>query len=235
MTHPERIIPDETSPGILALHLKRYAFARAYADGLEVLDAGCGVGYGTSYLAEKAAHVTGIDVDPRSLAYAEHRYAAANVDFRQMDLATLTFPSGSFDVVVSFETLEHVPEPESAVREAARVLREGGVYIASTPRVDVTDRSPDNPFHSVEYAPEDFAKLLGTAFGNVELYGQHRHETRRHKLLRRLDVVGLRRRVRVPGSAAVTGSRPTTDLTLDDLVITRDALHRATEIVAVCR
>jgi SAM-dependent methyltransferase len=235
MAHPERIIPDETSAGILALHLKRYVFALPYAEGAEVLDAACGAGYGTAYLAAAAARVVGIDISADTIEYADHRYKAPNVEFRQMDVTRLDFPDKSFDAVVSFETLEHIPDAPAAVREAARVLRDGGVYVVSTPRVDATSSDPENPFHATEYSPADFAALLATSFRDVELYGQRRLETRRHRLLRRLDVLGLRRRVRVPRGAALTGSRPTTDLTLDDISIERDALARATEIVAVCR
>ena len=63
MAYPERIVPDATPAGVVALHLKRYDFARAYCDGADVLDAGCGVGYGTAYLAEVAASVVGVDVE----------------------------------------------------------------------------------------------------------------------------------------------------------------------------
>jgi len=70
MTHPERIVPDETEPGIVALHLKRYEFARPFCVGKDVLDAGCGVGYGTAYLAETARRVVGVDVDADAIEYA---------------------------------------------------------------------------------------------------------------------------------------------------------------------
>jgi SAM-dependent methyltransferase len=153
-----------------------------------------------------------------------------------MDVTALEFPEATFDVVCSFETLEHLHEPGAAVSEAARVLRADGVYIVSTPRAERTCLSPDNPFHQVEYAPADFASLLRERFERVELYGQRRLETRRHRLLRGLDVLGLRRRFALLRRAsALTGSPPTTDLTLSDIVIEPDALDDATELVAICR
>lgn len=236
MAYPERIVPEDVPAGVVALHLKRYDFARRYCEGADVLDAGCGVGYGSAHLAEVAARVVGVDVSEDAIAHARAHYAGARASFETMDVTALEFQDDSFDVVCSFETLEHLREPPRAVREAARVLRAGGVYVVSTPRADRTCSSPDNPFHEVEYSPADFSALLGERFESVELYGQRRLETRRHRTLRRLDVLGLRRRFALLRRAsALTGSPQTTELTLTDIVIEPDALDGATEVVAVCR
>ncbi len=236
VAYPERIVPEDVPAGVVALHLKRYDFARRYCEGADVLDAGCGVGYGSAHLAEVAARVVGVDVSEDAIAHARAHYAGAHASFETMDVTALEFPDDSFDVVCSFETLEHLREPPQAVREAARVLRAGGVYVVSTPRADRTCSSPDNPFHEVEYSPADFSALLGECFESVELYGQRRLETRRHRTLRRLDVLGLRRRFALLRRAsALTGSPQTTEVTLTDIVIEPDALDGATEVVAVCR
>jgi SAM-dependent methyltransferase len=236
VAHPERIVPDDTPAGVIALHLKRYDFARDFCSQADVLDAACGVGYGSAYLAEVAARVVGVDLNAEAIDYARARYAGPRTSFEVMDVTVLEFPDAAFDVVCSFETLEHLREPGEAVREAARVVRAGGVYIASTPRVARTCSSPENPFHEVEYAPADFAALLRERFENVELYGQRRLETRRHRLLRRLDVFGVRRRsALLRRAAAFTGTPPTTDVTLSDIVIEPNALDDASELVAVCR
>ena len=236
MAFPERIVPDDAPAGIVALHLKRYDFARRFCAGAGVLDAGCGVGYGAAYLAEDAATVIGVDASADAIAHARSRYGGPRTSFEVMDVTALTFPDATFDVVCSFETIEHVRDPRAAVREAARVLRPQGVYVASTPRVEKTCLSPENPFHEVEYAPEDFASLLRESFEQVEIFGQRRVETRRHRALRRLDVLGLRRRSALLRRAAVlSGTPPTTDVTLSDIVIEPRALENASELVAVCR
>ena len=147
MSHPERIVPDETEPGIVALHLKRYEFALPYCRGATVLDAGCGVGYGTAHLAQVAERVVGVDVSHDAVSYARAHYAGANVEFHVADVLELPFADDSFDVVCSFEIVEHVADAERFVTELARVLKPGGRLVLSTPRADDPNVRPDNPFH----------------------------------------------------------------------------------------
>jgi SAM-dependent methyltransferase len=235
MAYPERIVPDETEPGVVALHLKRYEFALPWCKGKDVLDVACGVGYGTAHLARAARRAVGGDRDEQSIDYARERYGRDNVEFVTLDAAHLPFDDGSFDVVCSFETIEHLPDREAYLREVARVLRDGGAYLVSTPRAERTTHTPANPFHEVEYARDDFEALLRGHFDGIELYGQQRSETRRHRVLRRLDVLGLRRRFGVVRRAsALTGTAATEHVTLDDVVIERAGVDRATELVAVC-
>jgi SAM-dependent methyltransferase len=234
--HPERIVPDETEPGIVALHRKRYEFALPLCDGRDVLDAGCGVGYGTALLAGRARRVLGVDLDAQAVAYARGRYAAANVEFREADVQALDLPDASFDVVCSFETIEHVPDRGAFLAEMRRLLRPRGAFVVSTPRADRTDLRPANPFHEVELAPADFEALLRTHFAEVELYGQRRLQTRRHRLLQRADVLGLRRRLPFLRRASrLVGTPPMAEVGSEGIVIERGGLAQATEIVALCR
>lgn len=235
MSYPERIVPARTSPGILALHLKRYDFARDWCKGAEVLDAACGVGYGSAHLGEVARQVVGVDRSPEAIAQAQRDYGRANVAFVECDVVALPFAGGSFDVVCAFEAVEHLDDPQAFVAEAARVLRPDGMLLASTPRVARTNPAPANPFHRTELSAEDFAALLGERFGIVALYGQRRLHTRRHRMAQRLDLLGLRRRMPVvrPLSRAL-GTPATVDVGLDGIAITRGDLDGASEIVAVC-
>jgi len=236
LSHPERIVPDETEPGVLALHLKRYEFALPYCEGSEVLDGACGAGYGSALLATRARRVLGVDVSGEAIAYARSRYRAANLEFAEMDLAALEVAAASFDVVCSFETIEHVDDRERYLSEVRRVLRPGGLYLVSTPQVARTTETPENPFHRVEYERADFEALLRLHFGSVSLYGQRRLQTRRHRAMQRLDVLGLRRRVSfLRRGSALLGTAPTAELTSADLVISADGVERASELVAVCR
>ena len=236
MAYPERIVPDETAPGILALHLKRYEFARPHCVGAEVLDAGCGVGYGSAYLAEVASRVIGIDVSEEAIEYARQRYGRPNLEFVVGDLLALEFDDGSFDAVCSFETIEHVEDVERYLSQIARVLHPDGIFVVSTPRVDATTRAPDNPFHRVELSRDDFETALRSRCEEVELYGQRRLQTTRHLLLQRVDVLGLRRRLPfLLRASRLVGTAPMAEVTLDGITIARDGIERASELVAVCR
>jgi SAM-dependent methyltransferase len=236
MAYPERIVPDETSAGPLAIHEKRYRFALPYCTGKHVLDAACGVGYGSALLAETAAGVVGIDLSEEAIAYARSRYARANVEFVVDDLQSPSLDDRSFDVVCSFETLEHLPDRDAFLHHVARLLRDDGVLVLSTPRANETTESPDNPHHFVEYSRRDFEKLLGRYFDQVELFGQHRAQTRRHRALQRLDVLGLRKRLDFLRPASrLLGTAPMAEVSLDDVLIDRTDIDHATEFVAVCR
>jgi SAM-dependent methyltransferase len=237
VSHPERIVPDETEPGIVALHLKRYEFALPYCRDAVVLDAGCGVGYGTAYLARAARRVVGVDVFEDAIVYARTRYAEADVEFLVADVLDLPFGADSFDTACSFEILEHVADAERFVAELARVLRPGGMLVLSTPRADDPAVRPDNPFHEREFDADELRALLSSTFSSVELFGQRRIETARHRALRRLDVLGLRRRLPIARRAAgaLTGTAAMADVGLEGIAIERDATTDATELVAVCR
>jgi 2-polyprenyl-3-methyl-5-hydroxy-6-metoxy-1,4-benzoquinol methylase len=236
MTAPERILPHETEPGIVAYHRKRYEFALPLCAGKEVLDAGCGAGYGSALLGGAARRVVGVDRDEAAVAYARDRYAGENVSFQIGDLVELGFEDDSFDVVCAFEVIEHLPDAARHLAEAARVLRPDGVYVVSTPRVDRTTHAPANPHHEVEYSRADFARLLAGHFAEVELYGQARRQTTRHRLMQRVDVIGLRRRLPFLRPAArLLGTRPMADLSSDEVVISRDEADSGQELVAICR
>jgi SAM-dependent methyltransferase len=167
----ERLLPDEQRGELVhAEHLARYRFARALARDRRVLDAASGEGYGASLLQRAGARsVVGVDIDPEAVDAARAKYG---LDFRVADVAELPFADASFDLVTSFETIEHLSDAPRAVAELRRVLAEAGVLVISTPNVD--EYLVDNPFHERELTPAEFRDLLTAHFEPVSfLYQQN--------------------------------------------------------------
>jgi 2-polyprenyl-3-methyl-5-hydroxy-6-metoxy-1,4-benzoquinol methylase len=114
-------------------HLNRYQFATQYCEEKKVLDAACGTGYGSALLAESAIEVHGIDACDRTVDYAQRHYGNAHLKFHKSRVEWMPFDEGYFDVVVSFETLEHTMSPRWVMQEFARVLRADGTAVLSIP------------------------------------------------------------------------------------------------------
>lgn len=156
-------------------HWHRYAFARRFAVGRRVLDAACGEGYGSALLAGVAREVVGVDVDAASIEHASARYAVqTNLEFRRADATRLPFADASFDLVVSFETLEHLAEQERLLGEFSRVLAPGGVLVLSSPdKRTYSDLSGfRNEFHVRELYRDELLALLEPHFTTLRLFGQ---------------------------------------------------------------
>jgi 2-polyprenyl-3-methyl-5-hydroxy-6-metoxy-1,4-benzoquinol methylase len=169
----ERVIEGTSPPALFAEHLARYRFAAKYVAGGRVLDIACGSGYGTALLREAGAReVVGVDVDPEAIAYARSRYEGKGVTFLAGD-ATSPPVEGLFDLIVSFETIEHLRDPVRFCRACRERLQPGGLFIVSTPwRTGPPGQRPKNPFHVREWRPDEFRTLLEPFFRDVELHGQ---------------------------------------------------------------
>ncbi len=156
-------------------HYHRYAFARAAAIGKRVADVACGEGYGSALLAKVASEVVGLDISDQAIAHARARYATqSNLRFEQGDASALTWPDASFDLVTSFETLEHLHAQEDLVAGFARVLgAEGALLISSPDKQTYSDeRGFHNEFHVRELYRDELLALLGRHFAVVRLYAQ---------------------------------------------------------------
>jgi SAM-dependent methyltransferase len=152
--------------GRSAAHVARYLFARSRIRRMNVLDAACGTGYGTSLLSGRADHVTGLDYSADALAFARTHWATRRVSFIRGDIREIPAADASFDAVVSFETIEHVPNPSAAIGEFARVLPSGGVLILSTPDRHVYNQAIGNrnPFHLGEVDAVELRELIESDF-----------------------------------------------------------------------
>jgi SAM-dependent methyltransferase len=150
-------------------HVNRYAWAEPRASG-RILDVACGTGYGSAMLARRG-QVSGLDKESAAVALAHHR--APEIDFRACVLPPIPFPDRTFDVVVTFETLEHIEDDEAYIAEIHRVLKPGGQLLLSTPNAAVSSPggSPSNPWHVREYTLDGLLALLKD-FDGVEVFMQ---------------------------------------------------------------
>ena len=173
----ERFVPGIDDAELAMEHYQRYYSALPLVRGKKVLDAACGEGYGTALLAKAAAHVTGIDISPDAIARAKGSYSQeGRVRFIEGSIAELPLEDYSIDVVVSFETIEHVPEDiqHKFLDEIARVLKKDGFLIMSTPNKEVYSDRPGyrNEFHVKEFYREEFLGFLKGRFSRVSLFHQ---------------------------------------------------------------
>jgi SAM-dependent methyltransferase len=159
----ERILPDElsadeaTGSETLRLHLERYEFARQNLVPGTLLDLACGVGYGTSLLAEdpRITSAVGVDISGAAVEYATRRYGSERVSY--LCSAALEFlPGGRFDNIVSLETIEHVDDPKALFAHLVSLLAPGGRLIASVP---VTPSVDANPHHKSNFSIKSFAGM----------------------------------------------------------------------------
>lgn len=159
-----------------ATYISLYLFAMHYCEGMEVLDAASGLGYGSLVLARKAKSVVGIDLLPENTEHASATYATGTVSYQTMDATELDFPDASFDRVVSIETFEHVPKEKADLflSEFKRVLRPGGLLILTTPNRPIHSAITRTPDHVNEVSVDELEASLSGKFSSVEFYYQRK-------------------------------------------------------------
>ena len=170
--HPERFDPRGAKGELVeAEHRARYWWAADYVEDKQVLDAGCGTGFGTAILSERRpSRLVGVDISEEAVDRAGDLAPRAD-ELRQADIRELPFADSTFDVVVCFEVIEHIDRQDEALDELRRVLRPTGCLLISSPNRDVY--TPGNPHHVHEYAREELESALGKRFDHVALFMQH--------------------------------------------------------------
>jgi SAM-dependent methyltransferase len=168
----ERFVP-ELRGQIAYEHFHRYAVACELARDRDVLDIASGEGFGSSLLALVARSVTGVDIDEASIRHAAARYPAMNLAFRPGSATAIPIADASVDLVVSFETLEHLGEHREMMAEFVRVLRANGRLVISSPnkRVYSDARGYTNEYHVRELYFDEFRDLLQEFFPQIRSFG----------------------------------------------------------------
>jgi SAM-dependent methyltransferase len=171
---PERFAPLEMQGRLIeAEHLARYRWAAAIMSGGRILDAGCGLAYGTKMLSQSGGdEVIGVDLASAVLD-SVRADMPANVRLEVGDVRDLPYQDDSFDVVVCFEVIEHLDEPGVALDELTRVLAPDGLLLVSSPNRNVTP--PINPHHHHEFLPQELAEEMDKRLRNVRLMRQQNY------------------------------------------------------------
>ena len=197
----ERLHADDE---LFSIDVVRHKAAYAYAIELarengcqSVLEVGCGTGYGTVDLAEALPGIVAVD---RIAPEPENRHSRAQ--FIRSDARKIPLESNCFDLVLSFQVIEHIEDPVPYLKSIARTLKSGGTALLTTPNLKESDG--ENPFHVREYTKEELSDLLTPYFEEVEILGvfaskepkaYYDARLKRIRSLVRMDPLGLRRRL----------------------------------------
>ena len=232
-----------------------YLYARELARGQEVLDAGCGEGFGTVRLAETARHVVGIDYAHVAVAAARAVYQRPNLEFRQLDVQDLPRLGLCFDLITNFQVIEHLPDPASFLEGVRAALKPDGVLMLTTPNRLAS--VSENPVHLREYTAEELRELLRPLFSRVRILGVlgsekvrafDRERARQVQRILRLDPLGIRhllptavvyfafaRLGALVRRRARSVDAETRAIGVEDFRVVEEGLPDALDLVALCR
>ncbi len=154
-----------------AVHIARYAVAKNACKGLRVLDIACGEGYGSYLMAARwgAESVLGVDISPEAIGSARKYHSAPNIQFETIsayDIDKLV-ESGSFDLIVSLETIEHLDNPAQFLRQIRRAGSANATFVISCPNDHhyYPEGTAGNPYHFRKYRFQEFLDLVSSELG----------------------------------------------------------------------
>ncbi len=239
---PLELTGERTLPGVakenywFQRHFVVYQWIAKRSNGLDVVDMACGEGYGSDELAKSAKRVTGVDANPEAYEHARKKYVRSNLKFER---ALVEEFSGNVanEAIVFLQTIEHLQDPDQALKHFGNLLAPSGVCYISTPnRLTLAppgaDKS-DNPWHVREYLANEFDDLLRKRFQQVELYGVfHARKLRLHELALKCGWDRVHGRL---GLSRRFYGRFVPSITSEDFHIGHGDLDRALDFLAVCR
>ncbi len=228
-------------------HVAAYREAAQMLPSGRVLDLGCGIGHSFELLEPR--ETVGVDISAAALEGQDRETVLA-------DMRALPFDGGSFASVISAHSVEHVPNPDAVLAEAARVLVPNGVAVWVTPN-RLTFGRPDeiiDPYHYIEFDPKELRQLCSRHFAHVRMYGlfgspryEAFHAVELEQLAKLLAVDPLRVRRAVPRRMRqllydlmlsrwrVDPSPIAQTITTDDFFLAKEPIEEAADLMAVCR
>lgn len=242
-------------PSHVARHVAAYELCLQHCAGKRVLDLGCADGYGSFLLSKKAKEVVGVDKDEDSIVHANKTYGSSKVSFISGDACSLP-KLNPFDIIASFQLIEHISRPARYLDQIHRNLKPNGIVFLTTPNRELRLRpgqKPWNRFHCTEYSAQQLRKLLKTRFRKVTIKGltarkpTYDLEMNRLRLRRRIadiDPFGLYNYIpqritmfalslirRLDGSL----KNNTTLLTTQSFLFTDKNIDQSLDLVAICQ
>ena len=181
----ERLMPEDMiiDDGEKDKHLQRYEFAGNYVKGKDVLDIACGIGYGSYILSQSAQNVVGIDKDGKTIEYARRKYKKENLNFISLDAEKIcSYINETFDVIISYETIEHVDNPGKFIASLYKLLRKSGTFILSVPN-GLIDEYSSSLHHKHFFRLRTLKRILKDKFKVEEIYYQYPFKLNKRAIL----------------------------------------------------
>lgn len=176
---PDMLSEDSTSQKILNLNIQNYQIAARYVQGKQVLDIACGSGYGSQILSSAGADlVVGVDICSDTIQYAQERYSDSRIEFICSDADQFKW-SNLFDVIVSFETIEHLQKPKEFLQKIHSLLVPDGTFLISLP---LGETRHIDPYHLHAFTQNQIVDMLKENNFDVELYRCDEIVINRHDL-----------------------------------------------------
>lgn len=167
----ERMVPAYSQGKIVyGEHMVRYQSILPLVKNKVVLDIASGSGYGSAHLSRTAKHVYGVDISREAIQYAQKNYGSKLIDFMVGDGVKIPLKDNSVDVVVTFETIEHIEKYDQFMKEVKRVLKDKGLLILSTP--NDKEYTEENHFHIHEFEQKELESFARQYFKHTEMYFQ---------------------------------------------------------------
>lgn len=155
----------------LEMFYSRYKWASQFVQGKDVLEVACGAGQGLGYLAKTAKRVVGGDIDENILKFAQEHYKGrSGVEVQMLDAHNLPFEDNSFDVVILFEAIYYLKEPDKFLEDCRRVLKKEGILLLCSANKDWAGFNP-SPFALRYFSVPELVNLLKYHNFRVEIFG----------------------------------------------------------------
>lgn len=156
------------------IHEAAYNYAAKASIDKTVLDLGCNTGYGSNIIGKICKAISGVDVSENAINFAIREFSNSGIDFKVVDGKNLPFQDNQFNMITSFQVIEHIVDCSNFINELKRVLSPNGFVVFTTPnsciRLD-PGMNPWNTFHVKEYTAHEIENLLLNFFKNVKVLG----------------------------------------------------------------